>query len=80
VEEPPLTDAIIVAVGRLFDDRDRRREPAHSAIEFQIKRGGLATSIRGGSRRPWGRSVECGRRSAMRWQTSLLRVVCWSGI
>lgn len=39
----PLSDAIIVAVAGLVDDaQSQRREPSHSAIEFEINRAGLA--------------------------------------
>jgi len=38
----PLTDAIVIAMGRLVDDtREQRREPSHSAISFQFERVGL---------------------------------------
>lgn len=38
----PLSDAIIVAVGRLVDDaQSDTREPSHSDIDFQINRCGL---------------------------------------
>jgi len=43
---PPLTDAIIVAVARLVDDSqsDKKREPAHSDIEFQIDQAKLTSA------------------------------------
>lgn len=40
----PLTDAIIIAIARLVDDsKSGRRDPAHSDLEFQIQRAGLAS-------------------------------------
>ena len=38
----PLTDAIIIAIAQLVDDAQvGRRDPSHSALEFEIKRCGL---------------------------------------
>ncbi len=38
---PPLTDAIITAVGRLVDDFKNPRDPSHADLTFQIRRSGL---------------------------------------
>jgi len=43
VHKAPLSDAIIVAVGRLVDDAQagQRRDPSHHDIELRIKQAGL---------------------------------------
>lgn len=41
---PPLSDAIITAVGRLVDDRDNRRDPSHSDLTSHVKRAGLGAA------------------------------------
>ena len=38
---PPLTDAIITALGRLVDDYQSTREPSHDSISTQFRRAGL---------------------------------------
>src|SRR6266516_1902540 len=38
---PPLTDAIITAVGRLVDDYQNPRDPSHADLTAQIRRAGL---------------------------------------
>lgn len=67
---PPLTDAVVVALARLIDDsQSERREPAHSDIEFQIDKAGLAHADPGKtSSKPIGKSKRV--RGTLSWALS----------
>ncbi|MGY0658123.1 abortive infection family protein [Bordetella bronchiseptica] len=67
---PPLTDAIVVAVSQLVDDsQGDRRDPAHSDIEFQIDKAGLASADPGRANgKPVGKSKRV--RGVLSWALS----------
>jgi hypothetical protein len=65
----PLTDAVIVALAQLVDDSQvDRRDPAHSDLEFQIQRAGLADVDPGKQDKPVGKSKRV--RGALSWALS----------
>lgn len=39
---PPLSDAIVTSVSRLFEDHERSRSPTHSDLTYLFERGGLS--------------------------------------
>ncbi|MDQ5819843.1 MAG: abortive infection family protein [Actinomycetota bacterium] len=51
----PLSDAVIIAISRLVDDRDQRRDPSHSDLQFQIDRVGLKAGDPGRQPTPVGK-------------------------
>src|SRR4051794_15107834 len=51
----PLSDAVIVAVSEMVDDRDSPRDPSHSDIQFQIDRVGLQAGDPGRQPTPVGK-------------------------
>ncbi len=67
--QPPLNDAIVVALARLVDDSQcDTREPAHSDIEFQITNAGLSSADPSKSGRPVGKSKRV--RGTLSWALS----------
>nr|WP_180164562.1 abortive infection family protein [Stenotrophomonas sp. SbOxS2]NYT97651.1 abortive infection family protein [Stenotrophomonas sp. SbOxS2] len=68
--QPPLTDAIIVAIARLVDDSQiEKREPTHSDIEFQIDQAKLTCADPGRlSSKPVGKSKRV--RGVLNWALS----------
>jgi hypothetical protein len=51
----PLSDAVIVAVSEMVDDRDNPRDPSHSDIQFQVDRAGLQAGDPGRQPTPVGK-------------------------
>lgn len=67
--QPPLSDAIIVALARLVDDsQTEKREPSHSDIEFQIDKAQLTAADPGKQGKPVGKSKRV--RGTLSWALS----------
>ena len=64
---PPLTEAIAVAIARLVDDSqaEKKREPTHSDIEFQIDHAKLTSADPGRQGKPVGTSKRV--RGSLSW-------------
>lgn len=63
---PPLTDTILIAISRLVDDAQiERREPSHSAIDYEIRR----VNLQNGDPKTHGQLVGKAKRvrSALSW-------------
>lgn len=67
--QPPLTEAIIIAIARLVDDsQSQTREPSHSDIEFQIDQAKLTSADPGRQGKPVGKSKRV--RGTLSWAIS----------
>ena len=67
---PPLTETIVVAMARLVDDSqtEKKRDPSHSDIEFQIDLAKLASADPGRQGKPVGKSKRV--RGTLSWALS----------